>query len=169
MNAKDFDDTDPGVCPPLPRNGLLLGQSLMRLGLDQRPHSRCPEWIPLSSSLPRGSFFDDTLEERTMLLIREVLYCKPGKVRPMVEKFKAMASLNEEAGLGRMRLLTDFAGERYWTIVAEFEVETLQDFEDMMAGKGMTEELGKKFEEIMKDYHDLVDHGRREIYKIERP
>jgi DnaJ-class molecular chaperone len=25
----------------------------------------------------------------------------------------------------------------------------------------------KKFEEIMKGYHDLVDHGKREIYKVE--
>jgi len=25
----------------------------------------------------------------------------------------------------------------------------------------------KEFESIMKGYHDLVDHGRREIYKIE--
>ena len=25
----------------------------------------------------------------------------------------------------------------------------------------------KEFEEIMKDYHELVDHGRREIYNLE--
>jgi hypothetical protein len=25
----------------------------------------------------------------------------------------------------------------------------------------------KKFEKIMEGYHDLVDHGKREIYKIE--
>jgi hypothetical protein len=31
----------------------------------------------------------------------------------------------------------------------------------------MTEDLMKQMEPIMKDYHDLVDHGRREIYKIE--
>jgi hypothetical protein len=36
-----------------------------------------------------------------------------------------------------------------------------------MAGKGMTEEMTKQFEELMKGYHDLIDHGRREIYKIE--
>jgi hypothetical protein len=104
-----------------------------------------------------------------MLLIREVFYCKPGKVRPMVEKFLTMASLNEQAGFGKMRIMTDFAGERYWTIVAEMEVASMKDFEEMMAGKGMTEEMGKKFEAIMKDYHDLIDHGRREIYKIEGP
>ena len=102
-----------------------------------------------------------------MMLIREVFYCKPGKVKPMVEKFLKMNPLNEKAGMGRMRILTDFAGERYWTIVAEMEVASMKDFEDMMSGKGMTEDLMKQFGEIMGDYHDLVDHGRREIYKIE--
>ncbi len=104
-----------------------------------------------------------------MLLIREIFYCKPGKVRLMVDKFLKMSSLNEQAGWGKIRVMTDFAGERYWTIVSEMEVPSMQEFEDMMAGKGMTEEIGKQFEEIMKDYHDLVDHGRREIYKIEAP
>jgi hypothetical protein len=102
-----------------------------------------------------------------MLLIREVMYCKPGKVRPMVEKFLAMSKMNEEAGFGRMRIMTDFASERYWTIVAEFEVATLQQFEEMMQGKGMTPELTKKMEKLMDGYHDLVEYGKREIYRIE--
>ena len=103
------------------------------------------------------------------MLVREVFYCKPGKVRPMVDKFLAMSALNEKAGLGKFRVMTDFAGERYWTIVSEIEVGSMQEFEEMMAGKGMTEELMKQFEALMKDYHDLIDHGRREIYKIEQP
>ncbi len=102
-----------------------------------------------------------------MLLIREVMYCKPGKVRPMVDKFLAMSKLNEKLGMGKMRVMTDFCAERYWTIVSEFEVASLQAFEEMMQGKGMTEEAGKQFEELMKGYHDLVEYGRREIYKIE--
>jgi hypothetical protein len=61
-----------------------------------------------------------------MLLVRELMYCKPGKVRPLVEKFG-----------------------------------------DMMEGKGLTEDDAKEFDKIMKGYHDLVEYGRREIYKIE--
>ena len=102
-----------------------------------------------------------------MLLIREIMYCKPGKVRPLVEKFLAMSKLNEKAGFGKMRVMTDFCGERYWTIVSEFEVASMQVFEEMMQGAGITPELAKEFDHIMKGYHDLVDHGRREIYKIE--
>ena len=39
-----------------------------------------------------------------MLLIREVMYCKPGQVRPLVEKFLAMSKLNAKAGLGAFRV-----------------------------------------------------------------
>jgi hypothetical protein len=102
-----------------------------------------------------------------MLLIREIMYCKPGKVRPMVEKFLAMSRLNEKMGLGKMRVMTDFCGERYWTIVSEFEVASMQAFEEMMQPQGMDAEAMKEFESLMKGYHDLVDYGRREIYKIE--
>jgi hypothetical protein len=102
-----------------------------------------------------------------MLLIREVMFCKPGKVRPMVEKFLAMGKLMEKMGQGKMRVLTDFCAERYWTIVSEFEVPSMQAFEAMMSGQGQNAETTKEFETIMKGYHDLVDYGRREIYKIE--
>ena len=102
-----------------------------------------------------------------MLLIREVMYCKPGKVRPMVEKFLAMSKLNEKLGLGKMRVMTDFCAERYWTIVSEFEVPSMQAFEAMMQGDGQSPEAMKEFESLMKGYHDLIEYGRREIYKIE--
>ena len=103
-----------------------------------------------------------------MLLIREIFHCKPGKVRPMVEKFLAMSKLNEKLGLGKMRIMTDFSGEQYWTVVSEWEVASMKVFEEMMEGGGIDPESAKEFEKIMKDYHDMVDHGRREIYKIEQ-
>ena len=40
-------------------------------------------------------------------------------------------------------------------------------FEKMMSGQGQKEADAKQFETIMQGYHDLVDHGRREIYKLE--
>jgi hypothetical protein len=104
-----------------------------------------------------------------MLLIREIMYCKPGKVKPMVEKCLAMSRINERAGFGKTRVMTDFAGERYWTIVSEFEVESMSAFERMMQGEGFTDEMNKEFEKIMKGYHDLIEYGRREVFKIEGP
>lgn len=97
-----------------------------------------------------------------MLMIREIMYCKPGKVRPMVEKFLRMSTALEKKGLGKTRVMTDVSAERYWTIVAEFEVESLDKFMAMNDSPEM-----KDLESIMQGYHELVDHGRREIYKIE--
>ena len=102
-----------------------------------------------------------------MFLIRDVMYCKPGKVRPMVEKFIAMSKLSERLGMPRMRVMTDFCAERYWTAVSEMEVPSLQAFEQMMSSPQGSAEDMKQFEELMKGYHDLVDYGKREIYKIE--
>ena len=101
-----------------------------------------------------------------MYLVRDIMYCKPGKVRSMVEKFKAMNAISTRMGMPKMRISTDLCAERYWTIVAEMEVETLASWEQMMTNMGSEEDM-KEFEKIMKDYHDLVDSGKREIYKIE--
>ena len=103
-----------------------------------------------------------------MLLIRDIMYCKPGKVRPLVEKFLAMSKLGVQMGMPPMRVMTDLSAERYWTVVGEMEVESLQTFEDMMAGMNQQDANAKEFEKIMQGYHDLVDQGRREIYRIER-
>jgi hypothetical protein len=102
-----------------------------------------------------------------MLLIREIMYCKPGKVRPLVEKFVAMSKLGEKMGMPKMKVMTDMSAERYWTVVSEMEVKSFQDFEDMMAGKGANEKLLQEMEALMKGYHELVDSGKREIYKLE--
>ncbi len=102
-----------------------------------------------------------------MYVIRDIMYCKPGKVRAMTDKFIAMSKLAEKVGRPRMRIMTDFCAERYWTVVSEMEVADLQTFEQMMASPEGSSDDMKQMEEIMKDYHDLIDHGKREIYKLE--
>ena len=99
-----------------------------------------------------------------MLIIREIFHCKPGQVRPLLEKFKAVNKVAEKMGMGPApRLMTDLSGENYWTIVQEFEVKNLADFEEMFTKFMGNKELG----EAMKGYHDFVVSGRREIFKIE--
>ncbi len=102
-----------------------------------------------------------------MLMIREIMYCKPGQVRALTEKFIQMSKFGEKMGMPKMTVMTDVSAERYWTLVAEMLVPSLQAFEDMMAGKGLSESDNQQFEKLMAGYHDLVDHGRREIYRIE--
>jgi hypothetical protein len=102
-----------------------------------------------------------------MFIVRDIMYCKPGKVRAMTDKFLAMSRMNEKMKMPKMRIMTDFCAEQYWTVVSEMEVADLGEFEKMMSDMQGSEEDKKQFEEIMKGYHDLVDHGKREIYKIE--
>ena len=93
------------------------------------------------------------------------MFCKPGKVKPMVEKFKAMKKLGEKNGMGKMRILTDLSAERYWTVISEIEVDSLEAFMKMgQEGNQETRGIGAG---IMSDYHELVESGRREIYTVE--
>jgi hypothetical protein len=61
-----------------------------------------------------------------MYVVRDIFYCKPGKVRPMVEKLTAMNALGKKAGFPNMRIMTDLAAEKYWTVASEMEVESLR-------------------------------------------
>jgi hypothetical protein len=98
-----------------------------------------------------------------MFLIREVMQCKPGKVRDMVNKFKGLNVVAQRLGYQPFRLFTDVSGEPFWTVVAESEVESLNAFLEMEE-KVMAEDDARK---AMAGYHDLVENGRREIYRVE--
>ena len=98
-----------------------------------------------------------------MFVIREVMNCKPGKVGELKKKFKALGSVMERMGFAPFRLMTDVSGERYWTLVAEQEVETLDAYTEMSRQTMSDPEM----QSIMKGYHDLVQEGHREIYMIE--
>lgn len=98
-----------------------------------------------------------------MYVIREVLHCKPGKVRQMLEKFRSISTVLKDMGQEPMRLLTDVTGEPFWTIIAEAKVEKIDDFFAVEQTLTTNETLRK----TMADYHDLVAGGRREIYRIE--
>jgi hypothetical protein len=99
-----------------------------------------------------------------MYLIREVVNCKPGKVRPMLEKFRTLSAVLQEMDQAPLRLMTDVSGEPFWTLVAEATVDTVDEF-FALEGRLMSNEVLRK---TMADYHELVESGRREIYRVER-
>ena len=99
-----------------------------------------------------------------MFLVRDIMYCKPGKARQMVEKFVALSRLSEQMGFGKMRVMTDVSAERYWTVVSEMEVRSLEEYTE----KSRESMQLKEVQATMKGYHDLLDHGRREIYMLEQ-
>ena len=98
-----------------------------------------------------------------MFVIREVLHCRPGKVRQMIEMFRTLSDGLEDIGLQPLRLLTDVAGEPFWTLVAEATVERIEDFFAAEQKLMANEEIRNR----MAGYHDLVESGRREILRIE--
>ena len=98
-----------------------------------------------------------------MYVIREVVRCKPGKVKQMLEKFRTISTVLREMNQQPLRLLTDVTGEPFWTLVAEASVEKIDDFfaaeQKLMANEALRK--------TMADYHDLIDGGRREIFRLE--
>ena len=98
-----------------------------------------------------------------MYVIREVMQCKPGKVREMVNRFKSLSGLVEKMGSKPFRVFTDVSGEPFWTVVAEIEVESIDGF-FAMENKALENDDVRK---VMSGYHDLVQFGRREMYRVE--
>ena len=98
-----------------------------------------------------------------MYVIREVLRCKPGKVKALLERFRLLSAALREMNHEPLRLLTDVAGGPFWTLVAEGTVERIEDFfaaEDALRANAAVRKA-------MADYHELVDSGRREVYRLE--
>jgi hypothetical protein len=98
-----------------------------------------------------------------MYVIREVVSCRPGKVRQMVDKFKTIGTMMRDMGHEPFRLLTDVTGEPFWTLIAERTVSSIDEFLDMERSLMANE----AFRSAMAGYHDLVTSGRREIYRVE--
>jgi hypothetical protein len=97
-----------------------------------------------------------------MYLVRDIFNAKPGKAKDLVAKFKQLEPYMKEMGMKGMRVMTDAVAD-YWTVVAESEVESLDEYFDM----GRRERGNEKMGEIMQGYMDLVEGGRREVFRIE--
>ena len=98
-----------------------------------------------------------------MYIIREVLSCKPGKVRQLVDRFRILSGAVQATGRPPLRLLTDVSGEPFWTLIAEASVETVDEFFTMEQALMGDESVRN----AMAGYHELVESGRREIYRVE--
>ena len=98
-----------------------------------------------------------------MYMIREVLQCRPGKVRELADKFKAVNGLMEEMGVEPFSLYTDYTGAPFWTLVVQREHEGLVEAQELEARVFGTDEARA----AMDGYHELIVQGHREIYKVE--
>ena len=98
-----------------------------------------------------------------MFMSREIMHCKPGKVKELVEKFKVLSGALKGMGIPPLRIYTDVSGEQYWTVVVEQDINSLDEMTEM-ARKSMSD---PNVAAAMKGYHELVTDGRRELYRAE--
>lgn len=98
-----------------------------------------------------------------MYMMREIMHCRPGRVRDIVTRFKSLNRVVQRLGFTPFRLYTDLSGEQFWTVVAQTEAAELSDF-FRMEEQAMADEEARA---AMAGYHDLIDNGRREIYRVE--
>jgi len=97
-----------------------------------------------------------------MYVVRDIFRCKPGKAKELVEKFKkSIGSMEQLDGFVNVRLMVDFVAD-YWTVVLESDIASLEQFEKHMSEWSSRAEV----REAMAGYMDLVEGGRREIFRI---
>ncbi|MEA2240040.1 MAG: hypothetical protein QOC81_4764 [Thermoanaerobaculia bacterium] len=97
-----------------------------------------------------------------MYVVRDIFQCKPGKAGELAAKFKkTIPSMESEDRFANCRVMVD-AVASYWTVVLEAEFASLADFEHHMADYSKRPDV----REAMAGYMDLVEGGRREIFKV---
>jgi hypothetical protein len=97
-----------------------------------------------------------------MYIIRDIFRCKPGKAKELVEKFRRTIPVMErDDQFTNIRVMVDAVAD-YWTVVLEADCESLEHFERHMREFGARAEV----QEAMAGYMDLVEGGRREIWRV---
>jgi len=97
-----------------------------------------------------------------MYLVRDVFQCKPGKSAELAARFKkTIPSMETEDRFRNCRVMVDAVAD-YWTVVLEAEFNSLSDFEHHMAEYSARADV----REAMAGYMELVEGGRREIFKL---
>ncbi len=97
-----------------------------------------------------------------MYIVREIFTAKPGQAGKLAKLFK-----KGWANMPSARVLTDLIGP-YNTVVMEMEINSLADWEKMMADY-KAGKMGKMDPEVGKElahYHEMYESGRREVYQI---
>jgi heme-degrading monooxygenase HmoA len=97
-----------------------------------------------------------------MYVVRDIFRCKPRKAKDLIAKFKtSLKSAEQHDGFSNSRVLVDVVAD-YWTVVIESDVASLEQFEQHLREWGARAEV----REAMEGYMDLVEGGRREIFRI---
>jgi hypothetical protein len=99
-----------------------------------------------------------------MIVSRDVFQVKFGEAQKAISVWKEGLDLFKKLGVknNNWRMLTDFAGDNFYTLILESEYDSLADYEETM-GKIMGNGDWKKW---YQKFLPLADSGRREILKV---
>ena len=96
-----------------------------------------------------------------MYIIQEKFIAKPGHAGELAQMMKEeMANWDDFKGHVLLDMVTD-----YNTIVVEYEIESLADFEKMMSNQKKDQANAKKSNKPPK-YTELYQTGTREIFRV---
>ena|SRR5438105_2649048 len=99
-----------------------------------------------------------------MIVVRDIFRLKFGKAKEATALWKQAMAMLERTGFGPKgrRMLTDLAGESYYTLIMESTYESLAQWEQMHKSAGPNPEWKAVYEKII----PLTESGRREILSI---
>lgn len=98
-----------------------------------------------------------------MIVVRDVFQLKFGHAREAVEVWKEGIKLAQETGYGAKdhRLMTDFVGGSYYTLVFETRFESLAEFEQAIQSTLGNDRWREWYQKLLPH----VDSGKREILR----
>ncbi len=98
-----------------------------------------------------------------MIIVREVFTCKPGKAGKFAKMFKEFHE--KFYPTEKVKILTDVVGD-FNTVVMETQLNNLAEFEMRMASYKYDSQSKAEMQELMRDYLDNYQTGKREIWQV---
>jgi predicted translin family RNA/ssDNA-binding protein len=96
-----------------------------------------------------------------MIIVHDILVCKPGNASKMAKLLKEVMADNKEL----VNIMTDMTGQ-FNRVIMVSKYENLTAFEKSWEEYDKNEEAAKKMKEKMAGYHDMYLTGSREIFKV---
>jgi hypothetical protein len=97
-----------------------------------------------------------------MLIVRDIFQLHFGKAREALELLKEIKPQMDAMGLQTFRVLTDYVGAEYYTLILESEAENLADFESMLAKEIQNPEWRAWYAK----FSLLCRSGKREVLRV---
>lgn len=99
-----------------------------------------------------------------MIVVRDIFQVKFGKAQDAIASWKDGKSLISKInGNNRQfRILTDMAGENYYTLILESDYDSLSEYEEAMSKTTGNQEWKSWYQKFV----PLAESGRREILNV---